>query len=94
LFSTSSLQEGWFCLKIVVKIFGIVIWVVYLWCMENLKMYGCFLLALMSAFMLGVYSATVKFSAEEIEIHQWFLTSMFGLFFFLSAINILKSSNK
>lgn len=49
--------------------------------MEKLKTYGCLILGLMSAFMIGAYSDAVMFGTKEIEPHQWLLTSMFGLMF-------------
>lgn len=45
--------------------------------MEKFKIYGCLFLALLSCFLLGTYTVSVK----PIELHRWIITSLFGLFF-------------
>ena len=57
--------------------------------MEKFKTYGSLLLSLLSAFILGAYTMGVQFNIKPVEPHQWILTSLFGLFFLIIAIERL-----
>lgn len=62
--------------------------------MEKLKTYGCLILALISVFMLGAYSDAVALGHKEIELHQWVMTSTFGLVFLGAFLEKYISSTK
>jgi hypothetical protein len=61
--------------------------------MENFKTYGCLVLALLSAFILGCYTMGVQYNIKPVEVHQWVLTSVFGLMFLIIGISKLKRKN-
>jgi len=49
--------------------------------MEKFKTYGLFSLGLISVFLIGTYADATLFGTREIQLHQWGLTSLFGLVF-------------
>lgn len=59
--------------------------------MEKLKAYGSLVLAMISAFNLGLYvAADIIFKVKEVNPHQWFLTSIFGVFFLVAGIEAVR----
>jgi len=54
--------------------------------MNNIKKYGSLILFMLSCFTLGMYTMAVKCNIKAVEPHQWFLTSMYGIFFLICFI--------
>lgn len=48
---------------------------------KKLKTYGSLVLAMLSCFTIGLYSASTFRYNESIEIHRWVMTSILGLAF-------------
>ena len=62
--------------------------------MDKLKAYGSLVLAMISSFNLGLYVASdIIFKIKEVNPHQWFLTSFFGLFFLVLGIEKVRKLN-
>lgn len=61
--------------------------------MEKIKTYGSLLLSLLSAFILGGYTMGVQYNIKPVEPYQWALTSFFGLFFLIIAIERLTKTH-
>jgi surface polysaccharide O-acyltransferase-like enzyme len=62
--------------------------------MNNIKKYGSLIFCMLSCFTLGMYTMAVKYNIKPVEIHQWFLTSMFGIYFLMCFIDYLKKDLK
>ena len=60
--------------------------------MNKVKKYGCLILFMLSCFTLGMYAMAVRHNIKPVEPHQWFLTSMFGIFFLICFIDYLKNA--
>lgn len=57
--------------------------------MKTLKTYGPLFMFSVSCFMYGAYCERTL-NGGHIEIHRWFLTGFFGLFFLLLFIQNIK----
>jgi hypothetical protein len=57
-------------------------------------LYSTLLAFMLNCFTLGLYTMSVKYNIKPVEPHQWFLTSMFGIFFLICFIDYLKKDLK
>ena len=59
---------------------------------EKLKMYVCFLLALICAFIIGCYTAAVFFDIKPVNTHQWIMASLFMMYFLSLGIEKIRKT--